>query len=289
MTTTVRMPDNLQEAVPEQIDHAALFGTPAARMPESSRADVDITLFVACFNEQENILGTFAEIETAMAQLRMSWEMIVIDDASGDRSVELIKEYMRAHPDLPVILAVRKENRGLAQNFIDGAFLGRGRYYRLIMGDNVESGSQIAEILGHIGEADILIPYHAQIFGRTVFRRRLSRTFTTIVNLLSGYSINYYNGCSVHRRSDVMRWHVNCYGFDFQANLITRLLDQGRTYLEIPVVGSERTHGQSKALTRRNFLSSARFFVDLAFRRAEKIARTMKTGNSSVHRPDAGE
>jgi glycosyltransferase involved in cell wall biosynthesis len=271
------------------MDHTTLFGTPAVRMPQSSGADVDITLFVACFNEQENILGTFAEIETAMAQLQMSWELIVIDDASSDRSVELIKEYMRAHPGLPVILAVRKGNRGLAQNFIDGAFLGRGRYYRLIMGDNVESGTQIAEILEHVGEADILIPYHAQIFGRTAFRLGLSRTFTTIVNLLSGYRINYYNGCSVHRRFDVMRWHVNCYGFDFQANLITRLLDQGRTYLEIPVVGSERAHGQSKALTRKNFLSSARFFVDLAFRRAEKIARAIRSRNSKAQRNDAGE
>jgi len=275
MTDNIQMCRNLQVTIPERIDHATLFGTAAARLPETSDSGVDITLLVACFNEQENIIGTFTEIEAAMAQLQMSWEMIVIDDASSDRTVELIKEYMHRHPELPLLLLVRSENRGLAQNFIDGAFLGTGRYYRLIMGDNVESGEQIAAILQHVGEADILIPYHAQIFGRTVFRRGLSRAFTTIVNLLSGYRINYYNGCSVHRRFDVMRWHVNCYGFDFQANLITRLLDQGRTFLEIPVTGSERAHGQSKALTRKNFLSSARFFVDLAFRRGEKIVRAI--------------
>lgn len=288
MTEDTHMPHNLLKVVSEQVDNSTLFSTFAAYAHEPSRADIDITLLVACFNEQDNILGTFAEIETAMAQLQMSWEMIVIDDASSDHSVNLIKEYMQAHYDLPILLAVRKENRGLAQNFIEGAFLGRGRYYRLIMGDNVESGNQIAAILKHIGEADILIPYHAQVFGRTAFRRALSRTFTTIVNLLSGYRINYYNGCSVHRRFDVMRWHVNCYGFDFQANLITRLLDQGRTYLEIPVVGSERAHGQSKALTRKNFLSAARFLVDLAFRRAEKIARAIKSRNSKARQNDAG-
>ncbi len=270
----------LQEAVSGQIDHASIFATPAAHLPDSPCAEVDITLFVACFNEQDNIIGTFGEIEAAMALLAMTWEMIVIDDASSDRSVELIKNYMLARPELPLLLVVRPENRGLAQNFIEAAFLGRGRYYRLINGDNVEDAGQIAEILGHVGEADILIPYHAQVFGRTAFRRGLSRLFTMVVNLLSGYRIHYYNGCSVHRRFEVLRWHVNCYGFDFQANLITRLLDQGRTFIEIPVVGSEREHGHSKALTVKNFLSSSRFFVDLAFRRAEKLVRSMRSRNS---------
>jgi glycosyltransferase involved in cell wall biosynthesis len=282
MTDEVNRTAGLQEAMPDRIDRAVVFGTPAMRMPEACRSEVDVTLFVACYNEQDNIIGTIEEIRTAMNLINITWEAIVIDDASRDRSVELVKEYMKDHPELPLLLAVRRENRGLAQNFIEGAFLGRGHYYRLIMGDNVESGNQIAEILKHIGEADILIPYHAQVFGRTAFRRGLSSTFTLLVNLLSGYSITYYNGCSVQRRFDVLRWHVNCYGFDFQANLITRLLDQGRTFIEIPVVGSEREHGHSKALTMKNFLSAARFLVDLAFRRSEKIIRAMGRNTSGT-------
>jgi glycosyltransferase involved in cell wall biosynthesis len=282
MTDEVNRTAGLQEAMPDRIDRVVVFGTPAMRMPEACRSEVDVTLFVACYNEQDNIIGTIEEIRTAMNLINITWEAIVIDDASRDRSVELVKEYMKDHPELPLLLAVRRENRGLAQNFIEGAFLGRGLYYRLIMGDNVESGNQIAEILKHIGEADILIPYHAQVFGRTAFRRGLSATFTLLVNLLSGYSITYYNGCSVQRRFDVLRWHVNCYGFDFQANLITRLLDQGRTFIEIPVVGSEREHGHSKALTMKNFLSAARFLVDLAFRRSEKIIRAMGRNTSGT-------
>jgi len=249
------------------IERSVVFTTSSATLRRPFQPDIDLTLFVACYNEVENILSTFEEIATAMAGLGRTWEIIVIDDASTDNSVTLIKQYMCDHPDYPVILVVREENQGLAQNFIEAAFLGRGRYYRLINGDNVESSSQIASILGHIGEADILIPYHAQIVGRTFFRVWLSRAFTFLVNVLSGYNIRYYNGCSVHLRHDVMRWHVNCTGFDYQANLIVRLLRLGRTYVEIPVVGGEREFGKSKALTLKNFFSCARFFVDLAFHR----------------------
>lgn len=249
------------------VDRSTIYSMRASSLHAPANYDLDITLFVACYNEEENIIASLEELVTAMSMLNFTWEAIVIDDASTDNSVSLVKRYMSDHPDYPIILVVRDENQGLAQNFIEAAFIGRGKYYRIINGDNVESSAQIASILGHIGEADMLIPYHAYIQGRTLFRKCLSRAFTIIVNLLSGYRMRYYNGCSVHLRHDVMRWHVNCSGFDFQANLITRLLGQGRTYLEIPVIGGERAFGYSKALTLKNFFSATRFFMDLAFRR----------------------
>jgi glycosyltransferase involved in cell wall biosynthesis len=254
-----------------EIAQATIFKAPAAKLCVPDCSELDLTLFVACYNEEENILASLEAVVQAMSGLHFSWEAIIVDDASTDRSVSLVRQYMNDHPDYPLILVAREENQGLAQNFIEAAFLGRGRYYRIINGDNVESSSQMGSILSHIGEADMLLPYHAKIQGRTLFRRGLSRTFTLIVNLLSGYRIRYYNGCSVHLRYDVLRWHVNCSGFDFQANLITRLLGQGRTYIEIPVIGGERAFGYSKALTLKNFFSAARFFMDLAFRRTWKF------------------
>ena len=233
-----------------------------------------LSVVVPCFNEEDNIVDTLDEVRTAMAELTWSWEVIIIDDASTDRSVSLIKEYMCAHPDDPIVLVVRENNRGLAQNFIEAAFLGRGHYYRLINGDNVEDSRQLVSILRHMGEADLLIPTHTQSHNRTLFRRLLSMLFTQLVNRISGYRIQYYNGCSVLRRTDVMRWHSNSYGFDFQADLITRLLDQGKTYVEVPTVCGERQHGSSNSLTMKNIISAGHFFLGLALRRACRAPRS---------------
>jgi hypothetical protein len=71
----------------------------------------------------------------------------------------------------------------------------------------------------------------------------------------------------VQLRRDVMRWHANSYGFDFQADLITRLLDQGKTYVEIPTVCGERQHGSSNSLSAKNIVSAAYFLLGLALRR----------------------
>ena len=273
----MEMPESLKPGVagglPGVIEGARVFNTPAATVRGLESELLDITLFIACYDEQENIIGTLREVVAAMAELSLTWEIIIIDDASTDNSVALVKGFMSDNPALSVILVVRDKNRGLAHNFVDAAFCGNGKYFRLINGDNVESSRQIATVLSHVGEADMLIPTHVQNSSRSLFRRLLSRLFTAAVNMISGYSIYYYNGCSVHLRHDVQRWHSSCVGFDFQADLITRLLDMGKSYVEVQTVCSERAFGESKALTRRNMLSVFRFFVELVIRRVGNVCK----------------
>jgi glycosyltransferase involved in cell wall biosynthesis len=257
-----------------ELPDAIVYGSPKLTVDAPVVWERDITFFVACYNEEGDILGTFASIREAMARFDWTWEIIVIDDASTDRSVELIKRYMGAHSELPIMLVVRQQNKGLGQNFIDAAFLGKGKYFKLVCGDNVDDSAQLASILSHLGEADMLLPYHSHTQNRTLFRRAVSRVYTFIVNLISGYRLHYYNGCGVHLRYNVMRWNSNCYGFDFQADLVTRLLDQGKTYVEIPTVAGERSAGQSTALAGKNFVSAAVFFLNLFMRRlANKPAK----------------
>jgi glycosyltransferase involved in cell wall biosynthesis len=268
--------NNLSIVDSPTIDGATIYRASERFLSERTGASLDLTLFVACYNEEMNIIDTLEAVAKAMAVLELSWEVIIFDDASTDRSVLLIQRYMDEHPNYPLVLVVCEKNRGLAQNFIEAAFLGKGTYYRLINGDNVEDSAQIISILRHVGEADLLIPTHVQSHNRTLFRRVLSVLFTQLVNRISGYRINYYNGCTVHLRRDVMRWHSNSYGFDFQADLITRLLDQGKTYREIPTVCGERQHGTSNSLTKMNIVSAVYFLLALILRRAYRTTDARK-------------
>jgi glycosyltransferase involved in cell wall biosynthesis len=231
---------------------------------------VDLTVFIACYNEEANIQATFDCTIAALQAASLSWEIIVIDDASTDRSVSLIQDYIRRHPHYLMRLVQNRENRGLAYNYVEGAFLGCGEYYRLVCGDNSESEEALTGLFRQVGKAEMIVPYHV-ILGRSVFRHMLSRTFTALVNLVSGYRLRYYNGCAVHRTYNVLRWHSYLHGFGFQADLVTRLLDQGVSCTEIPMTSSERSAGRSKALTFKNFLSVAHMFLDLALRRTRKI------------------
>jgi glycosyltransferase involved in cell wall biosynthesis len=240
--------------------------SPAAATTPASRA-IDITFFVACYNEEENITDTLDTLTAALAESDCTWEIIAVDDGSTDKSGEIIQRYIQEHAGLPIYCKVNEKNRGLAQSFVDTAFLGKGKYYRLICGDNAEPKETFVTILKHLGDADMIIPYQVETKGKALGRRMLSRTYTWLVNAISGYRMRYYNGLAVHLRYNVMRWHTDSRGFGFQADLITRLLDEGFSYVEIPVRARERTKGQAKALTRRNAFSVAHTLLEILIRR----------------------
>jgi hypothetical protein len=85
------------------------------------------------------------------------------------------------------------------------------------------------------------------------------------VNRASGYHLRYYNGCPIYRRYDVMRFHLETTGFGYQAEFLTRLLHEGKSYVEIPLVSIDREG--SGSLNFRNFVSVGHSLLKIGLRR----------------------
>lgn len=229
---------------------------------------LDLTISVPCKNEEKNISGTLDTIVSAVSEVGCSYEVIVIDDGSTDRTSELVEQYRREHPLLPIRLHKNPRNIGLSKTYVNGAFLGRGKYYRFVAGDNAEPREAMVQILKMMGKADIIIPFHEQLSGKSLVRIAVSKLYTFLVNLFSGNSIRYYNGCAIHFRYNVLRWHSYAYGFGFQADIITLLLQQGATYLQIPVrVGHTNKGRGASPFHIRNFFSTGHTLFEILRRR----------------------
>lgn len=241
--------------------------TPAAA---ALQPPVFLSLFVACYNEQDNILGTLETLISALVRTVPSFDIIVVDDASRDKSVPRIQKFMADHPDIPIRLLRNAHNEGVATNYAEAAFRAKGEWLRMICGDNVEPAETLETIFRQIGKAEVVVPYTVEIRGRSNFRRILSKTYTALVNAISGYRMQYYNGLLVTRTDYVRRWHSNSHGFGFQADLLTRLLSKNLSFLEVAVYGNERATGESKALTLRNLASVAHSLQNIAIRRISK-------------------
>jgi glycosyltransferase involved in cell wall biosynthesis len=237
-----------------------------------TEAALDLTIFISCYNEASYIIDTLETVRAALSEVGgISYEIIVVDDQSSDRSAELVEGYIRGHPDERILLRRNKVNRGLAQNYLDAAFLGKGKYYRLICGDNAEPQDTMIAVFREIGQADMIIPYYVSSEGKSLYRRLLSNTYSRLVNVIGGFRLHYYNGLAIHLRYNVMRWHPNTRGFGFQADIVCMLLDHGFSYKEVPVRTVERKGGDSRALTFRNMLSVAHTLVELFFRRLSHL------------------
>jgi glycosyltransferase involved in cell wall biosynthesis len=262
VTTTLFPADVIMTPAAQKLHDAADVVAPG------QTALLDLTVFVSCYNEREYIASTIETVRAALDEIgSISYEIIVVDDCSKDDSSEIVKAYIATHPDARILLRTNKVNRGLAQNYLDIAFVGKGKYYRLICGDDAEPKETMLSVFREIGQADMIIPYYVSNEGKSAYRQFISNAYSGLVNLISGFRLHYYNGLAVHLRYNVMRWHPNTRGFGFQADIICMLLDQGFSYKEVAVRSIERRAAGSNALTPKNMLSVAHTLVDLIFRR----------------------
>ena len=226
----------------------------------------DLTIFIPCLNEERHVIATVETVLKAVQRTGCTYEILIFDDGSRDRTSELVEAYRRQHPEVPLRLIRRERTMGLARNYVDGCFIGRGTYYKQVGGDDSEPLETIVAVIGRLGEADMVLPY-LRADSRAFFRRTLSRVFVGIINLAGGYRIRYYNGTAMHRRYNVMRWHSDTYGFAFQAEIITRLLNQGASYIEVPVDNVEQAGRSSKAFKLHNLLSVVHSVLQILLRR----------------------
>jgi len=226
---------------------------------------LDISFFVPCYNEEKNVVGAIEKLVRAAEGASLSYEILVFDDCSRDRTAEVVEKYQAVHPGVPVLLFRNSVNRGVSRNFFDGAFCARGKYYRLVCGDDIEPIESHQKMLRQLGKAEIVVPFFTEIGGRKAHRHAISRLYTWLVNLSSGFRLRYYNGCPIYMRYDALRYHVETTGFGYQAEFLTRLLHEGRSYIEVPLVSIDREG--SGSLNLRNFISVGHSLMKIALRR----------------------
>jgi glycosyltransferase involved in cell wall biosynthesis len=91
---------------------------------EASSPDVSVVL--ACYNEEPVLEGSFAEIRATLDQLRRPYEIVFVDDVSRDRTREIIAGLVKAHPQVTTQVLLHERNKGRGATVTDGFRAARG-------------------------------------------------------------------------------------------------------------------------------------------------------------------
>ena len=111
-------------------------------------------------------------------------------------------------------------NRRLGGSYKRGVGKSRYDYVMMLCGDGGIPASSLPSIISKIGTADIVIPYVTNLREiKTLPRYLISRSYTRLLNFLSGHKLNYYNGLPVHRRSFLNPTLMTSSGFGIQENI----------------------------------------------------------------------
>ena len=94
-------------------------GTDVSSMPAQITRDsherLDVTVVLPCYNEQDHLLQEIERISAAMDRSGYRYELLAIDDASTDRTLEILQEAKMHYPHLRVMPFHRNGGSGTAR------------------------------------------------------------------------------------------------------------------------------------------------------------------------------
>lgn len=154
-----------------------------------------ISIVVPVYNAESYIKKT---IEMVRIQTYTDWELILVDDASTDKSVKVIEEELALQPDERIRLVKKEKNAGAANARNAGVDLAAGRYLAYLDADDVWMADKLEKELQFMQDREVGFVFTGYEFGdeeangtgkivhvpeQLTYRQALSRTviFTTTV------------------------------------------------------------------------------------------------------------
>ncbi len=198
-------------------------------------------MVIPAYNEEEVIEPCVREVLEVMRPTGKSFEVVVIDDGSRDRTREILKGLKPEMPEL-VILGF-KGNHGETAGWDAGFKAARGNVVVTIDADMQNDPHDIPQLLEGIGEFDVVTGYR-RVRNDSIVRRISSRIANWTRNKMTNDDIRDV-GCSLRamRREclEGLKLYKGMHRF-----LPTLLKYDGWTVTQVPVNHRPRVLGTSK-------------------------------------------
>ena len=216
-----------------------------------------LSIIIPAYCEAENIVETLDSVVSALAPLRIPYEILVIDDGSTDETGARVTANLSRFPT--VRLLTNEQNMGFGWTYRRGVDAASMTHIVMVHGDNAWGHETLHEFFRHVGEADVIIGYTRDMWrSRTWTRTLISKGYTFVVNRITGRRLKYYNGLQIQTASILKSLHIQSSGYGFQSEVLVKSLRLTRTFLEVPMDLIERAKGESKAFRLKNIVDVLR-------------------------------
>ena len=217
------------------------MGNPSQPLPIDTP---EISLVIPCYNEEGNLHKLIESILAAVEQLHISYEIVITDDCSEDRSWEILKELAARNPRLRVQKFAA--NRGKSAAGWAGMKIARGRSIVTLDADLQNDPKDLSKLLEALKDYDCAngTRVESRKHGDNFIRIGSSRIANWVRNKLSGDNISDA-GCGY--RAFKSECIADLKLFEGMHRFMGTLFKiEGFTVTEVAVSNHPRLAGQSK-------------------------------------------
>ncbi len=215
--------------------------------PAASEHDAPlVTVVVPCFNEEETLEPTLDELCGVLREAEFTWEVLIVDDGSHDRSAAITTRYSEEQ-EPRVGLLRHRTNQGSGQAIWTGIQAGRGKFVIYVPADGQFDHGEIPRFVAAAQEgADIVIGHRLSRDDYTLYRRASSFVFLQLCNTLFDHQFQDVNWVHLWRREIFDRIEPRSRGVFFLEEILVRTRALGGRVVEVPSVYRPRQGGQAK-------------------------------------------
>jgi glycosyltransferase involved in cell wall biosynthesis len=220
---------------------------------------VEVSVVIPCLDEEEGVGGVVRDAWQGIERLGRSGEVIVVDNGSTDRSVEIAESEGAT--------VIQEEERGYGSAYLTGLAAARGRVIVIGDADGTYDFSKLEPFMAEIDKgADMVLgsrlrgeihqgamPWLHRHVGNPMLTRLINRFFGLKVS-------DAYCGMRMFRRSVLPTLELQATGMEFALEMILKSAKRGLRIAEVPIDYHARA-GDSKLNTVRDGWRSLRFLL----------------------------
>lgn len=227
-----------------------------------------ITIVIPVYNEEKTIQKVLSE--TVKINLDF-FEIIIVDDASKDSSLKLIKEFVAKHnnPNISIKLVKHKSNRGKGAGIRTALKHAKGEYFIIQDADLEYAPKDIVKLHRFAIKKNHDVVYGSRFKGKIVNMPKpnyiANHTYNFILRRLYKTSITDMHTCYKMLKTELFNEiKLGAEGFDYATELVSKLLKKGYVIHEVPISFKGRSKKEGKKI---NFVDGLVCIRDLLYYR----------------------
>ena len=218
-----------------------------------------VSIITPFFNEEQTLAILLVRVAAAALPAGMTREFVLVDDGSRDGSNAIAAEFVGRHPDAARLLSL-PSNQGKGAAMRRGMSAAKGDIILIQDADLEWDPADYARLLAPYVDPAVSVVFGSRLLGheakRIYYHYYLGgRMLSAWTNLLFGSHVtDEPTGMKSFRRGVLDGITLGADGFDFDPELVARLLQAGHTIHEIPVRYQPRTFKEGKKVRPRDGL-----------------------------------
>src|SRR6476660_95578 len=201
-----------------------------------------LSIVIPVHNEEHSILPLYDRLTAVLEALHRPYEILFVDDASTDRSFELLANLIETDPRLKVVRLRR--NFGQSAALSAGFHEAKGKVVIAMDGDLQHAPEDIPALLAKIDEGfDIASGWRKERVDNPITRKIPSRIANGLMSRASGLDLRDFGTRFQAYRAEVLQ-NVNLYG-ELHRFIPALASFYGARVAEVPIRTTPRAAGES--------------------------------------------